>query len=158
MNARQNRLVNLKKTNNEKAELYLKQLQEKAPFDEAAAAGQRVATIMQSNLITLPSLMLNPIVKRANLCLSARDAHHDGSDSHGIQTNRLFINVQKKMFGDNWANLCQRELVSRTDQDTSNGLWLSPPHEITTIQFRSLYSYGFTHSRRNAIFVLLYSR
>ena len=72
--------------------------------------------------------MLNRDVRSANLCLSARDAYHDGSGSHGIQTNPLFINVQKLMFGDNWASTCHTTFGSQqTATDITNGTWLIAP-------------------------------
>jgi hypothetical protein len=87
-----------------------------------------VAASMRSNLKTLPPLMFNPAVQIANVCLSARDAHHDGNDAGSIQTNPLFINVQQKMFGADWARRCELTFGSQGGIGAGNGTWLSSPH------------------------------
>lgn len=95
----------------------------------AASIGATLVTTTISNLKTLPPLMVNPIVKNANICTSARDAYHDGSGATSIQANTLFQSVQKKMFGDNWASLCHQTFGSQPGStDVTNGTWLSAPH------------------------------
>ena len=95
----------------------------------AATRGAALAVVSRSNLKTLPPLMLNPHVRSANLCLSARDAYHDGSGATSIQTNTLFQSVQKLMFGENWSATCHTTFGSQTTAtDITNGTWLSAPH------------------------------
>ena len=107
-------------------------------LNDAASIGAILVRTTTNNLKTLPPLMLNPDVHRANLCLSARDAYHDGSGSHGIHTNPLFIIVQKKMFGDDWASICHRTFGSQLGStDVTNGTWLNAPESDifwTTVQ------------------------
>ena len=91
----------------------------------AATSGEQL-TPLTSNLKTLPPLMLNPDVNRANICISARDAYHDGSGATSIQTNTLFQSVQRKMFGETWAQTCHATFSEHNpDGDVQ---WLSAPH------------------------------
>ena len=95
----------------------------------SAATHGAELTLQTSNLKTLPPLMVNPIVNNANICISARDAYHDGSGATSIQANPLFLSVQKKMFGDNWASNCHQRFGSQpSSTDVTNGTWLNAPH------------------------------
>jgi len=108
---------------------------------EVAAEGAVIATRVGTNLKTLPPLMFNPAVQIANVCLSARDAHHDGG--HGIQINPLFMRVQQEMFGARWAQVCQTTFGSRGDVVSDNGTWLSAAHsDILWTRTRELTSTG----------------
>ena len=100
----------------------------KRDLTSAATHGAEL-TLQTSNLKTLPPLMVNPIVNNANICISARDAYHDGSGATSIQANPLFLSVQKKMFGDNWASNCHQRFGSQpSSTDVTNGTWLNAPH------------------------------
>ena len=98
-------------------------------LNAAATRGAAVAVVSRSNLKTLPPLMINDVIRNANVCISARDAYHDGLGATSIFSNELFKLVQRTMFGENWAQTCHAMFGSQTTAtDITNGTWLSAPH------------------------------